>query len=231
MATVSVQQLNEQIAALNSTLSATIAANTASIASAKAEIDTFYILWAACLVFLMQCGTRACTRSPDSTRGRLLTQQCLPPACPPSATPHLHQLCAFLNIRPCLCVAGFAVLAAGSIRAKNVRNILLKNGLDACVGCVVWYLIGNGFAGGSTKGNPFIGDDPANFAISGIVDIDGTNNDGNDWINFFFSYTFAAAAATIVSGAVAERCKVHPKLNPPSVVHITCISIVPTVGT
>ena len=65
MATVSLQQLNDQIAALNGTLSATIAANAASIASAKAEIDTFYILWAACLVFLMQCGTH--THPPYST--------------------------------------------------------------------------------------------------------------------------------------------------------------------
>jgi len=151
MATV--QALQAQINALEVSLRASIATNANEITTAKAELDSFYILWAACLVFLMQCG--------------------------------------------------FAVLAAGSIRAKNVRNILLKNGLDACVGCVVWYLIGNGLAGG---GNAFIGNNKDNFAISGIVDTDGSDQ-SNAWINFFFSYTFAAAAATIVSGAVAERCK------------------------
>jgi Amt family ammonium transporter len=62
---------------------------------------------------------------------------------------------------------GFAMLAAGSIRDINVKNILLKNGLDACVGCVVWYLFGFGIAG---SGNAFIGTDPNNFALSGIKD-------------------------------------------------------------
>jgi hypothetical protein len=103
-------------------------------------------------------------------------------------------------------LAGFATLAAGSIREKNVRNILLKNGLDACVGCVVWYLVGFGLAGPGDNG--FIGNDPANFALSGLDDITSHVN-GYNWISFFFSYTFAAAAATIVSGAVAERCKVR----------------------
>ena len=101
---------------------------------------------------------------------------------------------------------GFAVLAAGSVRQKNVRNILLKNGLDACVGLVVWFLFGAGLAGSSSTGNPFIGTDRGNFALSGLDDIT-SNQNGYDWISFFFSYTFAAAAATIVSGAVAERCK------------------------
>jgi len=151
--TQQVASLQTQINNLETQLQTSITANAAEIATAKAELDAFYILWAACLVFLMQCG--------------------------------------------------FAVLAAGSIRAKNVRNILLKNGLDACVGCVVWYLIGNGLAGG---GNAFIGNNKDNFALSGVVDTDGSDQ-SSAWINFFFSYTFAAAAATIVSGAVAERCK------------------------
>ena len=42
--------------------------------------------------------------------------------------------------------AGFATLSAGSIRAKNVKNILLKNVLDACVGAIVWYCVGYGLA-------------------------------------------------------------------------------------
>uniref|UniRef100_A0A7S2DZY3 Ammonium transporter n=1 Tax=Haptolina brevifila TaxID=156173 RepID=A0A7S2DZY3_9EUKA len=134
-----------------------IADQAATIANIKAETDTFYVFWAATLVFLMQCG--------------------------------------------------FAVLAAGSVREKNVRNILLKNGLDACVGCIVWFLVGYGLATTSEDGNRFIGNDRAKFALSGLNDRGTTNEAGYDWISFFFSYTFAAAAATIVSGAVAERCK------------------------
>ena len=56
----------------------------ANEAATTAEVNTFYLLWAGALIFLMQ--------------------------------------------------AGFAVLSAGSIRTKNVKNILLKNLLDACMG-------------------------------------------------------------------------------------------------
>jgi len=102
--------------------------------------------------------------------------------------------------------AGFATLSAGSIRAKNVKNILLKNLLDACIGAFAWFLLGYGFAydaNGNT--NAFIGAGKDNFALSG--NSGGLNNSGGDWITWFFQFTFAAAAATIVSGAVAERCQ------------------------
>merc|ERR1719469_1657641 len=118
--------------------------------------------------------------------------------------------------------AGFATLSAGSIRAKNVSNILLKNLLDACIGCVAFFLLGYGFAydrdacvskedcakPDAHKANAFIGTGPSNFALSGIKDYgEGYEAHGYDWITFFFQFTFAAAAATIVSGAVAERCQ------------------------
>ena len=67
--------------------------------------------------------------------------------------------------------AGFATLSAGSIRVKNVKNILLKNLLDACIGAIAWFLLGYGFAyhnaaDGAT--NAFIGTGPSNFALSGL---------------------------------------------------------------
>ena len=37
---------------------------------------------------------------------------------------------------------GFALLEAGTVRAKNTKNILLKNMLDACVGALIWWSIG-----------------------------------------------------------------------------------------
>jgi len=107
---------------------------------------------------------------------------------------------------------GFATLEAGSVRDKNVRNVLLKNALDACIGAIVWYLFGYGVA---TSGNAFIGSTSGNFALSGFVKGDTSadySSGGTDWIDFFFSYTFAAAASTIVSGAVAERCQLSAYL-------------------
>lgn len=87
----------------------------------------------------------------------------------------------------------------------------LKNLLDACMGALTWYFIGYGFAYDANEGaNGFIGRGPTNFMISdlsfGSADHGPTHAHGNDWIAWYFQFAFAAAAATIVSGAVAERC-------------------------
>jgi Amt family ammonium transporter len=93
--------------------------------------------------------------------------------------------------------AGFAMLCAGSVRQKNVKNIMLKNLLDACGGAVGFYTLGYGFAYGSSS-TFFIG--TSDFAIKGFTS-------GPDLIGWFFQFAFAATAATIVAGTVAERCK------------------------
>lgn len=54
--------------------------------------------------------------------------------------------------------AGFAMLCAGSVRAKNAKNIILLNILDACFGCCAWYLTGWAFA----YGDPLTTADAAN---------------------------------------------------------------------
>ena len=106
--------------------------------------------------------------------------------------------------------AGFATLSAGSIRAKNVKNILLKNLLDACIGAFGFFLLGYGFAyhADENDSNPFIGAGPTNFALSGDRGHLNADPDAQSpWISWYFQFAFAAAAATIVSGAVAERCQ------------------------
>jgi len=97
------------------------------------------------------------------------------------------------------------MLSGGSIRSKNVKNILLKNILDACMGCICFYVVGYGIAYGGD--NSFIGSGADNWLLNGLVDTGETHQHGYDWAGFFFQYAFAAAAATIVSGAVAERCQ------------------------
>mmetsp|Transcript_29300 Transcript_29300/g.68198 ORF Transcript_29300/g.68198 Transcript_29300/m.68198 type:complete len:519 (+) Transcript_29300:62-1618(+) len=101
-------------------------------------------------------------------------------------------ICFFLQ-------AGFGCLEAGAVRAKNAKNIMLKNLMDAVVGGVTYYLVGWGLAyGDSDTGdsiNPYIG--WGNFALSPAKE--------QDYLGWFFQYVFAATIATIVSGAVAER--------------------------
>lgn len=100
--------------------------------------------------------------------------------------------------------SGFAMLCAGSVRQKNVKNILLKNLLDACGGALGFYTLGYGFSYGASPngGTCFIGTDL--FALSSWENGAGS---GGDYIGFFFQFAFAATAATIVAGTVAERCK------------------------
>ena len=90
--------------------------------------------------------------------------------------------------------AGFAMLEVGTVRSKNAQNILLKNLLDVCLGTMLWWWFGYGFAYGESS-NEFIGADQ--FA--------GNNFSLNSYRDWFFQWAFAATAATIVSGALAER--------------------------
>jgi Amt family ammonium transporter len=100
---------------------------------------------------------------------------------------------------------GFALLEAGSVRSKNTKNILFKNVCDACVGALGFWSLGYGFAYGS--GNAFVGTQEAGWFSTGEKFL-GTKDDeynGKEYAGWFFQFAFAATAATIVSGAVAER--------------------------
>ncbi|WP_435073902.1 ammonium transporter [Halorubrum sp. HHNYT27] len=90
--------------------------------------------------------------------------------------------------------AGFAMLEAGQVRAKNVANQLTKNLLTWGVGVLVYFLIGFGIEGVAGGG----GFSPASALSDG------------DWVNsWLFGAVFAMTAATIVSGAVAGRAKLR----------------------
>ena len=95
---------------------------------------------------------------------------------------------------------GFAMVEAGFTRAKNAVNILMKNLMDFSVGSVAFFLVGFGLMFGVSKGGWF---------GSSLFCLGDTDPAGNDW-NFtflIFQTVFAATAATIVSGAMAERTK------------------------
>ena len=105
--------------------------------------------------------------------------------------------------------AGFAMIEAGTVKSVNVRNVLFKNIADACLGGLIFWLLGYGFAYGGGDDSSFIGDSSSGgeYSFAFRVDIDNTSrsDQGYAWITFFFQYAFAAAATTIVSGAVAEE--------------------------
>jgi len=89
---------------------------------------------------------------------------------------------------------GFAHLEAGSVSKRNVLNIIFKNIMDACLGSIVWFCLGYGFAWGDGS---FIGS-TSFFYVS-----------YNENTNWFFQWAFCVTASTIVSGAVAERMKLE----------------------
>ncbi|MDP6666233.1 MAG: ammonium transporter [Dehalococcoidia bacterium] len=98
--------------------------------------------------------------------------------------------------------AGFAMLEAGATRAKNAANIIMKNVMDISIGSLVFWLIGFGLMFGTNKTGWFGTD---NFMLSKI---DPSTDEGMfDFAFFIFQTVFAATAATIISGAVAERTK------------------------
>lgn len=92
--------------------------------------------------------------------------------------------------------AGFALLEAGSTRAKNSINVMMKNYMDFCLATMVFWAVGYGVMFGEAKTGWFGSSD---FFLDGASD--------HDYILLLFQSMFAATAATIVSGAIAERTK------------------------
>ena len=97
---------------------------------------------------------------------------------------------------------GFALLESGAARAKNSINIIMKNVMDISLGSLVFWIVGFGLMFG-TNSSGWIGTD--NFGLSSIDPASETGM--NDYAFFIFQTVFAATAATIISGAVAERTK------------------------
>ncbi len=99
--------------------------------------------------------------------------------------------------------AGFAMLEAGFTRAKNACNVLMKNLMDFSFGSIAYWAIGFGIMFGA--GNLFMG--------TGGFFLRGDPFASLSWTpipleaKYFFQMVFAATAATIVSGAMAERTK------------------------
>ena len=93
---------------------------------------------------------------------------------------------------------GFAMVETGFTRAKNAGNIIMKNLMDFCIGTVVFSLLGFGLMMSEDYVAGFIGVPNLNMFTDWM---------NFDWNSFVFQLVFCATAATIVSGAMAERTK------------------------
>jgi len=96
--------------------------------------------------------------------------------------------------------AGFALVEAGFTRAKNCCNILMKNFLDFGMGAIAFFIVGFGLMFGVSQGG-WLG--WGSFMLSDFA------VEADPWVYAFFMFqlVFAATAATIVSGGIAERTK------------------------
>ncbi len=90
--------------------------------------------------------------------------------------------------------AGFTLVETGFTRSKNTGNIIMKNLMDFCIGSVAFWALGYSLMYGDS--------------ISSIIGTPSLFFDSaKDMHSLFFQTVFAATAATIVSGAIAERTK------------------------
>jgi len=103
--------------------------------------------------------------------------------------------------------AGFAMVESGCCRAKNVQNILMKNLVDVCVGTMCWWAFGWTLAYGIADGenHAFANSNQAFGTGFTKADENGIFTTSTAMVNWFFQWAFCSAAATIVSGGVAER--------------------------
>ena len=95
--------------------------------------------------------------------------------------------------------AGFALVETGFTRAKNAANIMMKNLMDFAAGSLAFYLLGAALMFGASAASGWFG-----WGGLGMPQL-SASADTWDWTFLFFQTMFAATAATIVSGAVAER--------------------------
>ncbi|MGJ3237198.1 MAG: ammonium transporter [Anaerolineae bacterium] len=110
--------------------------------------------------------------------------------------------------------AGFAMLEGGFIRHTGVINSMAENFMDACITALVFFIVGYSiaYAGDGLFGNGII-PIPATLGIGTELVIDPLGPGNLDpYADWFFQFAFAGAAATIATGAMAERTDFRGKM-------------------
>jgi Amt family ammonium transporter len=114
--------------------------------------------------------------------------------------------------------AGFAMVETGFCRAKNATNLMAKNLMDFVMGSLVFFAVGYALMKGTDVGGIF---------GTGPLFLSGEYATADKQLDFFWQLVFCATAATIVSGAVAERLKFSAYLVYSFVI---CIFVYPLYG-
>jgi Amt family ammonium transporter len=104
--------------------------------------------------------------------------------------------------------AGFALLEAGSTRARNAGAVFMKNFMDFCMCGLAFWAFGFAIMFGGSELASGLGEGNGLLGFSGFF-LTGDANDVGTMELWFFQMVFAATAATIVSGALAERAKLN----------------------
>ena len=102
--------------------------------------------------------------------------------------------------------AGFALLEAGSTRSRNAGSVFMKNLMDFCMCGLAFWAFGFALMFGGSELASGLSDGNELFGLSGFF-LTGEANDVGTMGLWFFQMVFAATAATIVSGAMAERTR------------------------
>ncbi len=142
------------------------------------------------LVMILGLAVVSLAGEPDPTGAKTLAEN------PQAPVDYVWILvCGFLVM---IMQAGFAMVETGFCRAKNAMNLMAKNTIDFVIGSLAFFVIGYTFLKGADVGG-LIG--------SGPLFLGGEQYDVGKYLDFFWQLVFCATAATIVSGAVAERLK------------------------
>ncbi|MEO0596636.1 MAG: ammonium transporter, partial [Chloroflexota bacterium] len=111
--------------------------------------------------------------------------------------------------------AGFAMLEGGFIRHTGVVNSMAENFMDACITAIVFFLVGFGIAYASSVGDGGVIPILAGIGIGTTLTLSPSEipvGGLDPYADFFFQFAFAGAAATIATGAMAERTDFRGKM-------------------
>ncbi|MEL7436528.1 MAG: ammonium transporter, partial [Chloroflexota bacterium] len=111
--------------------------------------------------------------------------------------------------------AGFAMLEGGFIRHTGVVNSMAENFMDACITAIVFFLVGFGIAYAGSVGDGGVIPVLAGIGIGTTLTLSPSEipvGGLDPYADFFFQFAFAGAAATIATGAMAERTDFRGKM-------------------